>query len=93
MFKRIDRNINLEKICAILASLPLFSKTNFNEEYAMIVVKNAYNRLKEYNCSEEDLFERITLQAAKQLYLVYGIGFQEDTEVIFTEMDSIIKAK
>ncbi|MCX5774040.1 MAG: hypothetical protein NTX05_05460 [Fusobacteria bacterium] len=93
MFKRIDRNINLEKICIIIASLPLFSQTNVNDEYAMIVVKNCYNKLKEFSCSEDELFERITLQATKQLYLIYGIGHHNDTECIFNEMDSIIKAK
>jgi len=93
MFRRIDRNINLEKICSIISTLPLFSKCEFNQEYAMIVIKNSYNRLKEINCSEDELFERIILDAFKHLYLIYGIGTIQDSETIFNEMDAIIKSK
>ncbi len=93
MFRRIDRNINLEKICSIISTLPLFSKCELNEEYAMIVIKNSYNRLKEISCSEDDLFERIVLETCKHLYLIYGIGNIADSETIFAEMDAIIKAK
>jgi|GEM_PF-3633262 len=93
MFRRIDRNINLEKICLIISTLPLFSKCELNQEYAMIVVKNSYNRLKEINCSEDELFERIVLESCKHLYLIYGIGNIQDTETIFNEMDAIIKSK